>query len=76
MTDEGERPDADGLARDDAGGIYFGAYDQRSLVRRKPDGGFCVVAHDERLGWPRWLVRAGRLSLRQAGAMEPLGRVQ
>jgi sugar lactone lactonase YvrE len=52
VTDEGERPNADGLARDDAGGIYFGAYDQRSLIRRSPDGSFCVVAHDDRLGWP------------------------
>ena len=52
VTDEGERPNADGLARDDAGGIYFGAYDQRSLVRRNPNGSFCVMAHDERLGWP------------------------
>lgn len=59
VTDEGERPNADGLARDDMGGIYFGAYDERSLVRRDPDGSFCVIAHDERLGWPDGLFVQG-----------------
>lgn len=59
VIDDGERPNADGLARDAKGGIYFGAFDQRSLVRRAPDGQMCVIAHDERLGWPDGLFVQG-----------------
>ena len=52
VRDLGERPNADGLARDAQGRILFGAYDQRSIVRRNLDGTFTLVVHDDRLGWP------------------------
>jgi sugar lactone lactonase YvrE len=52
VHDLGERPCADGLARDEQGRLFFGAFDQRSLVRRNLDGSFTLIAHDKRLGWP------------------------
>jgi sugar lactone lactonase YvrE len=42
----------DGLARDEQGRLFFGAFDQGSLVRRNLDGSFTLIARDERLGWP------------------------
>lgn len=48
---EGQRPNTDGIARDSLGRLYFGAFDQRSIVRRNLDGSFTVVARDGRLGW-------------------------
>lgn len=58
IVDEGERPEADGLAKDGQGNIYFGAYDQQSLVRRNPDGSYTLLAHDPRIGWPDGLCVA------------------
>jgi sugar lactone lactonase YvrE len=52
VRDEGERPNADGLACDPDGRIYFGAFDQQSIARRNTDGSFQLVALDDRLGWP------------------------
>jgi sugar lactone lactonase YvrE len=52
VQDLGERPNADGLARDDQGQLFFGAFDQRSLIRRNLDGSYSLIAHDNRLGWP------------------------
>ncbi|WP_059358992.1 L-dopachrome tautomerase-related protein [Parachlamydia acanthamoebae] len=52
VKDEGERPATDGIAIDDENNIYFGAYEQQSIVKRKPDGQYELVAHDERFGWP------------------------
>ena len=56
ILNEGGRPAADGITGDMAGNLYFGAYDQRSIVRRDPDGSFHVIAHDDRLGWPDALM--------------------
>lgn len=52
VKDLGERPAADGLSRDDQGRLLFGAFDQRSLIRRELDGSYTLLAHDERLAWP------------------------
>lgn len=52
VQDLGQRPNADGLARDALGQLIFGAYDQRSLIRRNLNGSFTLIAHDDRLGWP------------------------
>ena len=52
ILNEGGRPAADGLTGDQAGNLYFGAYDQESIIRRNPDGTATVLAHDPRLGWP------------------------
>jgi sugar lactone lactonase YvrE len=52
IQDEGERPQADGMTKDDQGNFYFGAYDQQSFVRRNPDGSYTLLAHDQRIGWP------------------------
>ena len=49
---EGEHPACDGLAEDAQGNIYFGAFEQLSLVKRSPDGQYTHLAHDPRLGWP------------------------
>jgi sugar lactone lactonase YvrE len=52
LVDEGERPACDGLATDRSNRIYFGAFEQDSIVRRNPDGRFDLVAHDPRIVWP------------------------
>lgn len=52
VQDEGERPPCDGIATDAEGRIYFGAFDQESIVRRNGDGTFSLIAHDPRLTWP------------------------
>jgi len=57
--DEGERPPCDGIATDPEGRIYFGAFDQESIVRRNNDGTFTLIAHDPRLTWPDALQVAG-----------------
>ena len=50
--DEGERPPCDGIAIDQQGRIYFGAFEQESIVRRNTDGTYALIAHDPRLVWP------------------------
>ncbi len=52
VIDEGERPACDGLATDRSNRIYFGAFEQDSIVRRNPDGHFDPVTHDPRIIWP------------------------
>jgi sugar lactone lactonase YvrE len=52
VVDEGERPACDGLATDSSNRIYFGAFEQDSIVRRNPDGRFERVARDPRIVWP------------------------
>lgn len=49
---EGDRPSCDGLAEDENGNIYFGAYEQMALVCRTPDGQYRTLAGDRRFGWP------------------------
>lgn len=49
---EGDRPSCDGLAEDAKGNIYFGAYEQMSLVKRTPDGHYQTLVHNKRFGWP------------------------
>ncbi len=56
VVDEGEHPACDGLAEDKEGNIYFGSYEQLSLVKRKPDGQYQLLAHDDRFGWPDGLA--------------------
>jgi sugar lactone lactonase YvrE len=52
VRDEGERPPCDGIATDPEGRLYFGAFDQESVVRRNADATFTLIAHDPRLTWP------------------------
>ena len=56
VVDEGERPACDGLAEDGAGNIYFGSFEQRSLVKRNSGGLYELLAHDDRFGWPDGLA--------------------
>ena len=56
VVDEGERPACDGLAEDLDGNIYFGSFEQRSLVKRSLDGQYELLVHDDRLGWPDGLA--------------------
>lgn len=50
---EGENPPCDGLAEDEKGNIYFGAFEQRSLVKRSPNGQYSLITHDaDNLVWP------------------------
>lgn len=54
---EGQHPACDGLAEDEKGDIYFGAFEQQSLVRRTPDGNYKVVSHDAKnYVWPDGLA--------------------
>ncbi|MDQ1095884.1 MULTISPECIES: L-dopachrome tautomerase-related protein [Chryseobacterium] len=57
VTFEGQHPACDGIAEDENGNIYFGAYEQQSLVKRTPDGEFEVVSHDPaNYVWPDGLA--------------------
>jgi len=54
---EGEHPANDGMAEDEKGNLYFGAYEQQSLVKRDPKGQFYLLDHNVRdLGWPDGLA--------------------
>ncbi|MBT0727791.1 gluconolactonase [Rosenbergiella australiborealis] len=54
---EGEHPANDGMAEDEKGNLYFGAYEQQSLVKRDKNGQFYLLDHDVRnLGWPDGLA--------------------
>ncbi|MFC3352411.1 L-dopachrome tautomerase-related protein [Sphingobacterium zeae] len=54
---EGEHPACDGLAEDENGNIYFGAYEQQSIIQRLPDGNYKLLAHDtENFVWPDGLA--------------------
>lgn len=50
---EGEHPACDGLAEDEQGNIYFGAFEQQSIVKRTPEGIYRLVSHDAKnYVWP------------------------
>jgi len=54
---EGEHPACDGLAEDGNGNIYFGAFEQQSVVQRRPDGSYHLLAHDPvNFVWPDGLA--------------------
>jgi len=54
---EGEHPACDGLAEDEKGNIYFGAFEQQSLVKRGIDKQYHLIAHDqENFVWPDGLA--------------------
>lgn len=57
VVKEGQHPACDGLAEDEQGNIYFGAFEQLSIVKRSPDGQYHLMAHDaDRFGWPDGLA--------------------
>ena len=54
---EGEHPACDGLAEDEKGDIFFGAFEQQSLVMRRPGGAYKSLLQDhEKLVWPDGLA--------------------
>lgn len=54
---EGERPACDGLAEDENGNIYFGAFEQQSIIKRNPKGEYKLLSHDkENYVWPDGLA--------------------
>lgn len=54
---EGQAPATDGLAEDSEGNIYFGAFEQQSVVKRSADGNYTLIGHDrENLVWPDGLA--------------------
>lgn len=53
---EGEHPACDGLAEDGQGNIYFGAFEQQSVVKRSATGNYQLIAHDANFGWPDGLA--------------------
>jgi sugar lactone lactonase YvrE len=54
---EGERPACDGLAEDDKGNIYFGAFEQQSIIKRSPNGKYDLLSHDkDNYVWPDGLA--------------------
>lgn len=57
INNEGNHPPCDGLAEDEKGNIYFGAFEQQSIVQRSVDGEFHLLAHDaENFVWPDGLA--------------------
>lgn len=44
---EGEHPACDGLAEDENGNIYFGSFEQQSIIQRLPDGSYKLLVHDK-----------------------------
>lgn len=57
IKSEGQHPACDGLAEDENGNIYFGAFEQQSLVKRTPDGNYETVSHDtKKYVWPDGLA--------------------
>lgn len=54
---EGEHPACDGLAENENGTIYFGAFEQQSIIARKNDGSYELLAHDkDNFVWPDGLA--------------------
>lgn len=54
---EGQHPACDGLAEDEQANIYFGAFEQQSIVKRSADGQYKLLAHDrENFVWPDGLA--------------------
>jgi len=54
---EGEHPACDGLAEDESGTIYFGAFEQQSIISRNNDGSYRLLARDsENFVWPDGLA--------------------
>lgn len=53
---EGEHPACDGIASDENGNLYFGSFEQMSLIQRYPNGQYTLLAHDNRFGWPDGLA--------------------
>lgn len=54
---EGERPACDGLAEDEKGNIYFGAFEQQSIIKRNTNGDFSLLSHDkDNFVWPDGLA--------------------
>jgi sugar lactone lactonase YvrE len=57
VTYEGEHPACDGLAEDEFGNIYFGTFEQQSIVMRSNGGNYSLMAHDtENFVWPDGLA--------------------
>lgn len=52
VVDEGEKPAADGLEFDAQGRLYSTAYEHNGVVRRRTDGTYETLLHDERVIWP------------------------
>lgn len=54
---EGEHPACDGLAEDENGNIFFGAFEHQSIIQRSSDGKYKLLAHDaENFVWPDGLA--------------------
>lgn len=54
---EGEHPACDGLAEDENGTIYFGAFEQQSIIARNAHGNYKLVAHNkDNFIWPDGLA--------------------
>ena len=57
IVHEGEHPACDGLAEDEFGNIYFGSFEQQSLVKRDKKGNYELIAHDkDNFVWPDGLA--------------------
>ncbi|MFT3823331.1 MAG: L-dopachrome tautomerase-related protein [Chitinophagaceae bacterium] len=57
VTFEGEHPACDGLAEDENGNIYFGAFEQQSITCRDKQGQYHLLAHDkDNFVWPDGLA--------------------
>lgn len=57
VKNEGQHPACDGLTEDEYGTIYFGAFEQQSIIQRFPDGSYKLLAHDtDNFVWPDGLA--------------------
>ena len=51
VKDHGDRPAADGITIDTDDNLYFGSFEHLSIIRKKQNGEFELIAHDERFVW-------------------------
>ncbi len=52
VKDHGDRPAADGITIDTDSNLYFGSFEHLSIIRKKQNGEFELIAHDKRFVWP------------------------
>ncbi|WP_228377139.1 major royal jelly family protein [Chryseobacterium sp. FH2] len=57
VKNEGQHPACDGLAEDEKGNIFFGAFEQQSIIRRSANGSYNLIVYDrENFVWPDGLA--------------------
>ena len=55
---EGQTASSGGITFDASGSLIFGDGSRHSIIGKRADGTFYLVAHDERFSWPDGLASA------------------